>query len=94
MAARKQQGIHYQIVVQGHLEQNWCDWFDGMSIQKLPSEETVLSGLIIDQFALHGILIKIRDLGLPLISVQRMESDQKHSNVRRSSNPREGACYI
>jgi hypothetical protein len=94
MAAWKQQGIYYQIVVQGHLEPNWCEWFDGMSIQKLPSEETVLSGLIIDQSALHGVLIKIRDLGLPLISVQRVKSNQKQNDVRRASNSIKGARRV
>jgi hypothetical protein len=94
MAARKQQGIYYQIVVQGHLEKNWREWFDGMSIQKLPSEETVLSGLIIDQPALHGVLIKIRALGSPLISVQRIESDQQQNDVRRALNSIKGARRV
>ena len=77
MTAQKRKGNCYQIMVQGHLEQNWSEWFDGLSIRNLPSGESILSGWIIDQAALHGILIKVRDLGLPLISLNHLSSDQK-----------------
>jgi hypothetical protein len=60
----------YQIVVKGHLELRWSQWFEGMDIQNLPDGISVLSGELVDQAMLHGVLIKIRDLGLPLISVQ------------------------
>jgi hypothetical protein len=67
----------YEITVRGHLDRNWSEWFNGMVIRNLPSGEAVLSGQVVDQAALHGLLIKIRDLGLPLVSIQNMQSDQK-----------------
>ncbi len=73
MASKKLCGQHYQIVVKGHLESRWSQWFEGMDIQNLPGGEAVLSGVVADQAMLHGLLIKIRDLGLPLISVQHLE---------------------
>ena len=65
----------YQIVVKGHLGSEWSDWFDGLTITLMDNGETILSGPIVDQTALHGILIKIRDLGLPLLSLSRIETD-------------------
>jgi hypothetical protein len=65
------QGVHYKILVKGHLESSWGSWFEGMNIQNLPNGETKLSGRVTDQAMLHGLLIKIRDLGLPLISINR-----------------------
>ena len=59
----------YQIRVQGHLEEDWSEWFEGLTISWEKPDETLLSGQIADQAALHGILNKIRDLGLPLLSV-------------------------
>ena len=59
----------YQIRVKGHLERNWSEWFEGLTISWEKPDETLLSGRIADQAALHGILNKIRDLGLPLLSV-------------------------
>ncbi|MCD4788616.1 MAG: hypothetical protein K8R37_01350 [Bacteroidales bacterium] len=66
---------HYQIKVKGRLGSQWCDWFEGMTIT---SEEgvTTITGKVADQAALHGLLIRVRDLGLPLISVKRVEPDQ------------------
>jgi hypothetical protein len=63
----------FQIRVKGLLDCHWSDWFDGFSLTSLPSGETLLSGPIIDQSALFGILNKIRDIGLPLISVNRID---------------------
>jgi hypothetical protein len=79
----RKHGNYYQIVVQGYLEQKWSEWFNGLAIQNLPSGETVLSGLIVDQSALHGTLVKVRDLGLPLISLNLLESQP---NIRKSSS--------
>jgi hypothetical protein len=62
----------YEIRVEGTLDSCWEAWFDGLQVRKEPSE-TVLSGLLIDQPALQGVLAKIRDLGLCLISVQRLD---------------------
>jgi hypothetical protein len=63
----------YEIRVSGHLSANWAVRFEGLSIQLGPGGETVLSGEL-DQAAIHGVLVKIRDLGLNLISVNRVES--------------------
>jgi hypothetical protein len=60
----------YKIRVKGHLDGRWTDWFDGLEITNL---ENVLSGEIVDQAALHGLLRKVRDLGMPLISAIRVE---------------------
>jgi hypothetical protein len=60
----------YQIRIEGHLDERWLRWFEGLDIAPLPEGETVISGEM-DQSALHGVLNRIRDLGLELISVQR-----------------------
>jgi hypothetical protein len=62
--------IQYQICVQGQLDKRWTEWFEGMKI-KSEGGYTTLSGPLSDQAALHGILSRIRDLGLPLISAQQ-----------------------
>ena len=64
----------YQIRVKGNLDMKWSDWFDGLSIIPQTDDETLLTGPVADQSALHGLLAKIRDLGLPLLSVKRVES--------------------
>ena len=61
----------YEIRVGGHLSQRFSDWFNGMSITNLENGETVLRGAVVDQAALHGLLNRIRDLNLKLISVKR-----------------------
>ncbi len=63
----------YHIRVKGNLDQKWSDWFDGFAITPQAGDETLLTGPVADQAALHGLLAKIRDLGLPLLSVKRME---------------------
>lgn len=65
----------YQITVKGHLENRWVDWFDGLTITALDNGETLLTGPVVDQAALHGVLRKVRDLGLPLLSVTRVRSN-------------------
>lgn len=62
----------YQIRVQGELDERWATWFDGLTVTAV-SDETCITGMVADQAALHGLLIKVRDLGLPLISVSRVE---------------------
>jgi len=64
----------YQIVVKGSLDGRWSDWFAGFSVAPQAKDETLLAGLVADQAALHGLLTKIRDLGLPLLSVKQMEA--------------------
>ena len=63
----------YHIRVQDHLRPEWSEWFDGMTITLEENGDTILSGLVVDQAALHGLLIKVRDLGLTLISVSKDE---------------------
>ena len=71
----------YQIIVSGHLDLKWQDWFDGFAITHQANSETCMIGSIEDQAALHGLLAKIRDLGLSLSSVTRVvrEIDQSGS---------------
>ena len=61
--------IHYQIRIKDHLDTRWQDWFDGLTVTLTGDGDTILSGVIVDQAALHGVLKKIRNLGLTLISV-------------------------
>ena len=65
---------HYQIKVKGVLGNRWCDWFEGMTIDSRDGV-TIITGNVADQAALHGLLVRIRDLGLTLISVMRVESN-------------------
>jgi hypothetical protein len=63
--------VNYRIRVRGHLDPSWSEWFDGLAITNLESGDTVLAGPVIDQAELHGLLAKIRDLGLSLVEVQQ-----------------------
>jgi hypothetical protein len=65
----------YRIRIKGHLAAHWAEWFDGMAITRLDNGETLIEGSVIDQAALHGMLNHIRDLGLPLLAIDRVESD-------------------
>jgi hypothetical protein len=65
-----------EIRVKGHLDSSWSDWFDGMTITNVENGDALLSGPILDQAALQGALKKIRDLGLPLISVNQVGADE------------------
>jgi len=65
------EGGSYEIRLQGHLNARWTDWFDGLTLTQESDGTTVLSGSVMDQAALHGLLGKVRDLGLPLIAVHR-----------------------
>jgi hypothetical protein len=60
---------NYHIRLKGHLDNHWSAWFDNMTISNEANGETVLRGPLVDQAALHGVLIKIRDLGMPLLAV-------------------------
>ncbi len=64
----------YEIRVQGHLDQRWSEWFDGLTIS-YDADNTVLRGLLVEEAALHGVLIKVRDLALPLLAVSREKTD-------------------
>lgn len=64
----------YQIRLKGHLGREWSDWFGGMTITLEDNGDTLLAGPVVDQAALHGLLKKVRDLGMPLVSVIRVEA--------------------
>ena len=64
---------HYEIRLKGHLDARWTDWFEGLTITLEEDGNTLLTGPVADQAALHGLLKKVRDLGMPLISVNRVE---------------------
>jgi hypothetical protein len=65
----------YQIRVKGNLEPKWSDWFDGFTITAQTQGETLLIGAVADQAALHGVLAKLRDLGLPILLVERLKTN-------------------
>jgi hypothetical protein len=66
----------YQIRIRGHLGQQWTDWFSGLTITLEENGDTLLTGPVIDQPGLHGLLKKVRDLGMPLLAVHRLASGQ------------------
>jgi hypothetical protein len=66
----------YEIRLKGHLDQRWAAWFDGLSLTHQSDGTTVIHGPIADQAALHGLLQKVRDVGLPLVSVICVEPDR------------------
>jgi hypothetical protein len=66
----------FEIRLQGHLDARWATWFPGLKLTHASDGTTLLSGPVADQAALHGVLRKVRDVGLPLISVVRLESGQ------------------
>jgi hypothetical protein len=70
------QPVIYQIRLKGHLNSQWTDWFDNLTITLEDDGDTLLTGPVIDQAALHGLLKKVRDLGMPLISVSPVEPGQ------------------
>jgi hypothetical protein len=67
----------YDIRVKGHLDLRWSEWFDGLQITNEPNGVTLLSGYIPDQAALHGVLARVRDLNLQLISVTSVDSNEQ-----------------
>ena len=73
LEANAGQPIIYQIRVESHLDSDWTDWFEGLTITREENGDTLLAGPVVDQAALYGLLKKIRDLGMPLISLVRVE---------------------
>lgn len=67
----------YQIRIKGHLGPQWSDWFEGMTITPQDNGDTCVTGPVIDQSALHGLLRKVRDLGVPLLSIVEVQPDQQ-----------------
>ena len=78
---RWQDAGRYEIRLRGHLETRWAAWFDGLSLTHESDGTTTIHGPIIDQAALHGVLQKVRDLGLPLVSVTQVDLDQPDASL-------------
>ena len=76
----------YAIRVQEHLDANWSAWFDGMTITNEAGGEAVLEGPMADQAALHGLLAKLRNLNLSLISVQRLDPIENEETAEQERN--------
>ena len=78
----------YRIRIKGHLDSQWTDWFEGLTITLEEDGDTLLTGQVVDQSALHGLLKKVRDLGMPLISVSQIHCNETHQNrsKRRKMN--------
>ena len=70
------QPMIYQIRIKGHLDQQWTDWFEGLTIRLEDNGDTLLTGSVVDQAALHGLLKKVRDLGMPLLSVDPVKLEK------------------
>ena len=73
MANKFDRPMIYQIRIKGHLDRRWTEWFGGLSITLEDNGETLLTCLVVDQAALYGLLRKVRDLGMPLISASRVK---------------------
>ncbi|MGB8645909.1 MAG: DUF4386 domain-containing protein [Anaerolineae bacterium] len=80
------QPLVYQIRIKGHLGSQWTDWFEGLSITLQDSGDTLLTGPVIDQAALHGLLKRVRDLGMPLLSVSPVQPDPADAPEVRSAS--------
>ncbi|MBI5034403.1 MAG: hypothetical protein HZB51_28095 [Chloroflexi bacterium] len=74
----------YEIRLKGHLDNRWADWFEGMTITLEENGDTLLTGQVIDQAALHGLLKKVRDLGMPLVSVNSVNPGQAKTQEVKS----------
>jgi hypothetical protein len=75
-AAEPAEPAHYELRVQGVLDPRWSAWFEGLRVTSDEHGQTTIAGPVTDQAALHGLLAKIRDLGLPLLSVHRIDPDR------------------
>ena len=77
----------YEIRFTGHLDSRWSAWFDGLAVTHEEDGTTVLRGPVVDQAALHGLLQKVHDLALPLISVTRVDTDPHHNSQPSTTHP-------
>jgi hypothetical protein len=77
--------MFYQVRIRGLLDSRWSDWFDGMTVSATGNGDTLLTGPIEDQAALHGLLKKVRDGGMPLISVTCVENDTENMKGEKES---------
>ena len=76
--SEKAQAMVYQIRIKGHLGREWTDWFGGLTITLEDNGDTLLTGPVVDQAALYGVLKKVRDLGVPLLSVIEVQFNENH----------------
>jgi len=81
------QPMVYQIRIKGHLGSGWSDWFGGLTITLSDNGDTLLTGPVVDQAALFGLLKKVRDLGMPLVSVSSVQGGQAAVSKVKPSNP-------
>ena len=77
----------YEIRLKGHLAARWAAWFDGLSLRHESAGTTTIHGPVVDQAALHGLLTKVRDMGLPLVSVNRIQNDQADVPTTQRQKP-------
>jgi hypothetical protein len=80
----------FEIRITGHLDEHWTAWFDGMTVSRETDGTTCITGEVADQAALHGLLQRVRDLGLPLISVRRVELDLAGHTTTEAQSARQG----
>jgi hypothetical protein len=73
--------MRYEIRIEGYLGDGWSHWFEGMTIRHETSGESVLAGRLADDAALHGVLMKIRDLGLPLVEMKRFSTQEESQDI-------------
>jgi hypothetical protein len=78
---------HYEIRLMGRLDAHWAAWFEGLTVHQAADGTTVIGGRIADQAALHGVLQRVRDLGLPLVAVTRLESAKPSTGIQAGSTP-------
>ena len=76
--------LECQIQIKGHLPESWSDWFDGFSLTQQPNGVTVITGTFVDQAALFGMLWRIRDLGLPLLSIYPVQIKNKKKTKEKN----------
>ncbi len=100
--SEKAQPLVYQIRIKGQLGREWTDWFGGLTITLEDNGETLLTGPVIDQAALHGLLRKVRDVGMPLLSVNCVEPGQAevpdvnethHYRSKKGGDTNESDCF-
>ncbi len=72
---------YYEIRLKGHLEDRWVEWFNGLDIRLEDNGNTLLTGPVVDQAALYGLLKKVRDLGLPLLSVRSVDPNAEEDRI-------------
>jgi hypothetical protein len=80
---------HYEIRIRGHLGTRWASWFDGFTLRSEPHGITVLRGHVVDQAALHGLLQRLRDVGIPLVSLTPVPPNEPHTDGP-NARPTEG----